>query len=120
MAVSGRDVPLRTFYRVVRALSATARRRRRHGRPGDRRTRRRRRALDVRWVVRPFDAAVVAQLTAANIPEVVARLLVQRGVESPEAAASFLHPKLEDLHSPYLMAGMERAVERLLAAIAKQ
>src|SRR5256885_68467 len=98
---------------MVRALPAAARRSRRHGRPSHRRARRRRRALSVRWTVRPFDAAVVARLTQANIPEVIARLLVQRGVDTPEAAASFLHPRLEDLHSPYLMAGMERAVERL-------
>jgi single-stranded-DNA-specific exonuclease len=79
----------------------------------------------VRWTVRPFDAAVVARLTStstpgANIPEVIARLLAQRGVETPEAAASFLHPRLEDLHSPYLMSGMERAVERLLVAIERK
>jgi len=74
----------------------------------------------VRWSVRPFDPAIVARLTESNISPVIARLLAQRGIATPEAAASFLHPKLEDLHSPYLMAGMQRAVERLLAAIERQ
>ncbi|MBI2679212.1 MAG: single-stranded-DNA-specific exonuclease RecJ [Candidatus Koribacter versatilis] len=74
----------------------------------------------MRWTVRPFDSAVVSRLASANVRPVVARLLAQRGVETPEAAAAFLHPKLEDLHSPYLMAGMTRAVERLLAAIERK
>jgi single-stranded-DNA-specific exonuclease len=50
----------------------------------------------------------------------VARLLAERGITTPEAAAAFLHPKLEDLHSPYAMAGMTAAVERLLAAIERK
>ncbi len=47
----------------------------------------------------------------------LARLLLQRGIETPEAAALFLDPAVSNLHSPYLMTGMRAAVDRLDAAI---
>ncbi|HXV16029.1 MAG TPA: single-stranded-DNA-specific exonuclease RecJ [Gemmatimonadaceae bacterium] len=47
----------------------------------------------------------------------MARLLVNRGICDPVSAREFLNPALEHLLSPYLMCGMEKAVERLLAAI---
>jgi single-stranded-DNA-specific exonuclease len=50
----------------------------------------------------------------------VARLLVARGVITSAEAGLFLSPKLEHLHSPYLMLGMKAAVERLRAAIEKK
>jgi single-stranded-DNA-specific exonuclease len=75
----------------------------------------------VRWTLSSPDPAVVASLTSSgSIPPLVARLLAERGIRTPAAAAAFLHPKLEDLHSPYAMAGMKAAVERLLGAIARQ
>jgi single-stranded-DNA-specific exonuclease len=50
----------------------------------------------------------------------LARLLVTRGIYDIEAAEHFLNPRLENLHSPYLMAGMKVAVERLAAAIERK
>ena len=50
----------------------------------------------------------------------VARLLVNRGIISPEDAQGFLHPALADLHSPYSMLGMRPAVERIRAAIERK
>ena len=47
----------------------------------------------------------------------LARLLVLRKIDTPELALSFLSPSINQLHSPYLMAGMKAAVERLDAAI---
>ena len=41
-------------------------------------------------------------------PEVAA-LLVQRGIDTPEAAAAFFHPDLRQLHNPLLMRDMARA-----------
>src|SRR5512146_3347901 len=74
----------------------------------------------MRWDLRTCDADAAAQLTqAAQVPPVVARLLVQRGVTTPESAADFLAPTLSQLHSPYLMMGMDRAIERIQAAIAR-
>lgn len=51
-------------------------------------------------------------------PALVAKMLLNRGVETPEAAWKFLHPQLSDLHDPFRMKGMEAAVQRLLGAIA--
>jgi single-stranded-DNA-specific exonuclease len=47
----------------------------------------------------------------------LARLLVLRGIANAEDAERFLAPSLAHLHSPYLMAGMKAAVDRLEAAI---
>ncbi|HVH85545.1 MAG TPA: single-stranded-DNA-specific exonuclease RecJ [Terriglobales bacterium] len=48
----------------------------------------------------------------------MARLLAVRGVTDGEAAVRFLDPKLDHLHSPYLMKGMRQAVERIQRAVA--
>ncbi len=75
----------------------------------------------MRWDLRPADDSLAQPLVAAlRIPPLVARLLVQRGITTPEAAQTFLHPKIEDLHSPYLMRGMAAAVDRLTQAIARK
>lgn len=49
--------------------------------------------------------------------EIIAELLVQRGITSFEEAERFFRPKYEYLHDPYLMNDMEKAVERILLAI---
>lgn len=50
----------------------------------------------------------------------VARLLVQRGLAEPASARRFLTPSLDDLHDPSRLADLDRAVERLLAAVARR
>ena len=75
----------------------------------------------MRWLVPTVNSAAVDRLCQElNIPSVVARLLVLRGIEDPESAHRFLHPNLNQLHNPFLMAGMDAAVERLRRAIARQ
>lgn len=48
---------------------------------------------------------------------VISELLVQRGVTTVEQAEKFFHPSLRDLHDPFLMPDMHKAVERLNAAM---
>ncbi|MBZ5648418.1 MAG: single-stranded-DNA-specific exonuclease RecJ [Acidobacteriia bacterium] len=73
----------------------------------------------MRWHVRSADPAVVDQLSSqAGIPPLIARLLALRGVNTVVDAQRFLAPRLEHLHSPYLMHGMRAAVERIRAALA--
>ena len=55
--------------------------------------------------------------TELGIDRVLAELLVQRGVETFEQARSFFRPQLENLHDPFLMKDMDKAVERLHQAI---
>jgi len=54
---------------------------------------------------------------ALGVPPFLAALLCRRGLVEAEAAALFLDPKLKSLRDPFLLPGMEAAVERLLRAI---
>ena len=74
---------------------------------------------DKKWTVKDSAAPeTVAQLsTELGIDGVLAELLVQRGVTTFEEARSFFRPRLEDLHDPFLMTDMDKAVERLHKAI---
>ena len=74
---------------------------------------------DKKWSLKDSAAPEkVAQLsTELGIDGVLAELLVQRGVETFEDARSFFRPRLEDLHDPFLMKDMDKAVERLHQAI---
>ena len=73
------------------------------------------------WQHLPCDGARVADLArAVGVDPVVARLLVLRGVDTPETATRFLHPSLDQLHDPFLLADLPAGVERLLAAIARK
>ena len=60
----------------------------------------------------------IKQLSAAlNVDMAIANLLVQRGIKSFAAAKTFFRPKLTDLHDPFLMKAMDKAVARLQQAI---
>ena len=65
----------------------------------------------------PTKKAVKALTKDTGLTELVARILVQRGVSSLEGAENFLKPKLEDLHDPELMLNMKKAVNRIHKAI---
>src|SRR5260370_31063193 len=74
--------------------------------------------MKARWTYLTPDPAVVEKLSIeADVPPLLARLLVLRGVHSAAEAGSFLSPSVDQLHSPYLMRGMQEAVERISAAI---
>jgi single-stranded-DNA-specific exonuclease len=64
----------------------------------------------------PPEAAALAR--AARLPQVLAELLVARGITRPDEAFAFLNPEAAHLHDPLLMLGMEAAVARLERAIA--
>lgn len=57
---------------------------------------------------------------ALDISPILARLLVQRGITTPDEAARFFKPGLADLHDPFLMADMDKAVDRLTKAIQRK
>ena len=78
--------------------------------------------IEKRWVVKPQgDPATAAMLAAAlRISPVLANLLVQRGIDTVEKAEKCFKPSLADLHDPFLMKDMEKAVERVERAVANQ
>lgn len=47
----------------------------------------------------------------------IAKLLFQRGISTPEEAHKFFNPDIADLHDPFLMKDMDKAVDRLWQAI---
>ena len=53
----------------------------------------------------------------AGLGAEVARLLFERGIKDEASLKKFLEPSLEDLHDPYLLNDMEKAVERIRHAI---
>ncbi|MFK7740223.1 MAG: single-stranded-DNA-specific exonuclease RecJ [Planctomycetota bacterium] len=54
-----------------------------------------------------------------GVPDLVARVLLARGLETPEQARSFLRPDLGSLHDPFQFTQMQRAVDRLRDALRK-
>ena len=71
-----------------------------------------------RWsFVEPHPDEAVALAKAARLPQVLAELLVARGITQPAEAFAFLNPEVAHLHDPFLMLGMQTAVERLEQAI---
>ena len=52
-----------------------------------------------------------------NINELLARILLNRSIDTDEKINKFLYPKLEDLNDPYLFKGMDKAVDRIIKAV---
>lgn len=73
----------------------------------------------MRWKIKPIpETEKVDSLSRAlNVEKPIAYLLVQRGIETFEDAHRFFRPKLEDLHDPYLLKDMDKAVARIEEAI---
>ncbi|MDQ2833600.1 MAG: single-stranded-DNA-specific exonuclease RecJ [Acidobacteriota bacterium] len=70
------------------------------------------------WVVPATDREAVERLAAhTGCPLPIAELLVSRGIHDPGAAQNFFQPSIDDLHSPLLMLGMDRAVARIERAV---
>jgi single-stranded-DNA-specific exonuclease len=78
--------------------------------------------MDKRWVYRPRQQEeAVSQLAAAiNVDPLIARLLIGRGVSTFEAAKDFFRPELANLHDPFLMKDMGKAVDIIEQAIRNQ
>lgn len=73
----------------------------------------------MRWTIKPKpEASKIASLSKSlDVDTLVATLLIQRGIETYDDAKRYFRPRLEDLHDPFLMKDMDRAVERIERAI---
>lgn len=78
--------------------------------------------MEKRWVInKPGDEETIRTLmNSLGVDRVIANLLVQRGITSFEMAKAFFRPSLDDLHDPFLMKDMDKAVARLEIAMKKQ
>jgi len=74
-----------------------------------------------RWIHKPKpNPTLVEQLsTAINVNKILSGILVQRGISHFDIAKKFFRPQVSDLHNPFLMKGMDKAIERIEEAIAK-
>src|SRR5574344_1345140 len=80
------------------------------------------RNIEKKWVLRePGNPLYTRQLMQdLGIDEVLANLLVQRGIKDYAEARDFFRPDLKMLHNPFLMKDMDVAVERIHTAIEKK
>ena len=69
----------------------------------------------MRWKLKPeTDPQITSKLAnELGVEYTIAKILVQRGIQSFDEAKAFFRPSLEDLHDPYLMKDMDNAVERI-------
>ena len=74
------------------------------------------RAFD-EWKIQGFIPEHVTQLERAGFTPLTARLLASRGLTEPKDAIEFLHDGLDTLSDPFIMADMDKAVERIRRAI---
>ena len=73
-----------------------------------------------RWIIKQdYDLETVENLAASlGVDRIIATLLVERGVTTFEEARRFFRPGLDQIHDPYLMKGMQNAIDRINRAIA--
>jgi single-stranded-DNA-specific exonuclease len=77
------------------------------------------RRIEPRWVFaeHPDNDVLSHTKSALNIPTVMAKILINRGILDVEEAKHFLTPALENLLDPFLLKDMDLAVDRIWKAI---
>ena len=74
----------------------------------------------MRWTLKtiPEKEKITQLATDLSVDKTIATVLLNRGIESFDAAKKFFRPSLNDLHDPFLMKDMDVAVQRIERAIA--
>lgn len=75
--------------------------------------------INMRWTLKtkPDNQKIKVLANQLNVDEIIASLLIHRGVETYEQARHFFRPSLDELHDPFLMKDMDKAVARIENAI---
>ena len=77
--------------------------------------------MEKRWKIATAASEEVEALQRSlQVHPTICSILVQRGLKTYEAAKAFFRPQLSELHDPFLMKGMHKAVERILRAFENQ
>ena len=76
----------------------------------------------MRWTIKPIpEQKDIKRLSQdLKVEPLIAHLLLQRGITTYDEAKTFFRPQLSDLHNPFLMKDMDKAVERIEKAIENQ
>ncbi|MBC7390148.1 MAG: single-stranded-DNA-specific exonuclease RecJ [Opitutaceae bacterium] len=72
-----------------------------------------------RWKTKPLpDSTEVMDLAKSlNVNQYLATILVQRGIQNFDQAKAFFRPDISELHDPFLMKDMQKAIDRIVYAI---
>lgn len=80
--------------------------------------------MENRWVFTPLSPEQEKQKVQLSeelgISPILCQLLVQRGITTFDEAKRFFRPQLDDLHDPFQMNDMDKAVERLNSAMGRK
>ncbi|HHW97878.1 MAG TPA: single-stranded-DNA-specific exonuclease RecJ [Oligoflexales bacterium] len=74
-----------------------------------------------RWVQAEVDLSLAQTIAQAiEIPELIAKLLILRGINTPDEALDFIEPKLANLNDPAKFMDMDTATARIVKAVQKK
>ena len=75
-----------------------------------------------RWILKEgYDKELVRKLSEEiGVDEIIATLLVERGISTFEEARCFFRPSLDQLHDPFAMKDMDRAIARINEAVRRR
>lgn len=78
--------------------------------------------MDKRWLCKemPSQDQVEKLSKSINTNPYITAVLLQRGITDFDSAKKYFRPALSDLHDPFLMKDMDKAVKRLKAALDKE
>lgn len=73
--------------------------------------------MNKKWEYSQIDDEMVSEISEKyGVSEIIAKILINRGIVEENTIDKFLHPKLEDLNDPFLLNDMEIAVNRIIEA----
>lgn len=77
--------------------------------------------MEKRWTILQADEEKINSLQQSlKVHPAICRILVQRNISSFDEAKNFYRPQITDLHDPWLMKDMEKAVNRIITGIENQ
>jgi single-stranded-DNA-specific exonuclease len=74
--------------------------------------------MDKKWIIKTVEKAYIQKLSSSlDISTVISRILIGRGIDSVEAGTQFLSPSLSAMLDPFMLKGMQAAVDRVMRAM---